>query len=274
MPDDIRPGPEKDLFEDDAASEDNRQRALELVLDIEGYEGPIDILLALARDQKVDLTHISILQLADQYLEFIATARQLRLELAADYLVMASWLAYLKSRLLLPKALDKEEPSGEEMAAALAFQLQRLEAMQNAGGALMDRLQLDHDFFARGEPDKTIVDTETIVDISLYDLLKSYAENRRRVDARQTMPIEASRLYTMDQAVQRLRRMLGDIPDWKDLMTLLPQEERGRMTPIQYRSALASTFAASLELVREGHLSVRQESTFGPIMLKGSESHP
>jgi segregation and condensation protein A len=266
--------PEREDFEDDGAGPSGSRRALELVLDIEGYEGPIDILLALARDQKVDLTHISILQLADQYLEFIATARQLRLELAADYLVMAAWLAYLKSRLLLPKTLDKEEPTGEQMAAALAFQLQRLEAMQNAGAALMERLQLGQDFFPRGEPDKTIVDTETIFDIELLDLLKAYADTRKRTDARRTMPIEVSNLYTMDQAVQRLRRMLGSIPDWQDLMSFLPKSEMRSMSTLQYRSAVASTFAASLELVREGALSVRQEQTFGPIFLKGAETAP
>ncbi|MEQ8710405.1 MAG: ScpA family protein [Rhodospirillales bacterium] len=265
---------QQELFEDDGDGPSGRQRALELVLDIEGYEGPIDVLLALARDQKVDLTHISILQLADQYLNFIATARELRLELAADYLVMASWLAYLKSRLLLPKSVDTEEPTGEQMAAALAFQLQRLEAMQTAGSALMDRLQLDQDFFPRGDPDRQIVETETITDISLIDLLRAYADQRRRSDARQTMPIEISRLYTMDQAVQRLRRMLGDIPDWRDLMTLLPHDEAGPLKGLQYRSAVASTFAASLELVREGALALRQEQLYGPIMLKEAEHRP
>lgn len=265
---------QQELFEDDGDGPSGRQRALELVLDIEGYEGPIDILLALARDQKVDLTHISILQLADQYLNFIATARELRLELAADYLVMASWLAYLKSRLLLPKAIDTEEPTGEQMAAALAFQLQRLEAMQNAGAALMDRLQLNQDFFPRGDPDEQIVETETITDIALIDLLRAYANQRRRSDARQTMPIEVSKLYTMDQAVQRLRRMLGDIPEWRDLMTMLPQDEAGPLKGLQYRSAVASTFAASLELVREGALAVRQEQLYGPIMLREAEHRP
>ncbi|MEQ9329245.1 MAG: segregation/condensation protein A, partial [Rhodospirillales bacterium] len=166
------------------------------------------------------------------------------------------------------------EPSGEEMAAALAFQLQRLEAMQNAGAALTERLQLVQDFFARGEPDKTIVDTETIFDIKLFDLLRAYADTRKRTDARRTMPIEVSNLYTMDQAVQRLRRMLGSIPDWRDLMTFLPKSEIRAMTTLQYRSAVASTFAASLELVREGALSVRQDQSFGPIYLKGAETRP
>ena len=151
----------------------------QLVLDLDGYEGPIDVLLTLARDQKVDLTRISILQLADQYLAFVAEARRIRLELAADYLVMAAWLAYLKSRLLLPEQ-DEEEPSGEDLAQALAFQLQRLEAMQEVGAKLVERPRLGRDVFARGAPEGIQVVSKSIFDLSLYDLLKAYTEHKRK----------------------------------------------------------------------------------------------
>ena len=146
----------------------------QFVLDLDGYEGPIDVLLNLARDQKVDLTRISILDLADQYLAFVSRARRLRLELAADYLVMAAWLAYLKSRLLLPEPEGEAEPTGAELAAALAFQLQRLEAMQKAGKALLERAQLGRDVFARGAPEGVTVDTRSFYNLSRYELLKAY----------------------------------------------------------------------------------------------------
>jgi len=239
---------------------------LAFVVDIDGYEGPIDVLLTLAREQKVDVTRISIMQLADQYLEFVAEARRANLELAADYLVMAAWLAYLKSRLLLPDLGGGEEPSGEEMAAALAFQLQRLEAMQESGRRLMARPQLGRDFFSRGDPDRLAADTTTELEVGLYDLLRAYADQRRRRDVH-TLHIEAWTLYTVEDALQRLQRLLGKTPEWESLWRFLPDGLQGGL---KARSALASTFAASLELARQGRLRLRQGAAFGPIYVSAT----
>jgi segregation and condensation protein A len=237
----------------------------ELVLSIDGFEGPLDLLLHLARDQKVDLTKISILALADQYLEFIQRARELRLEIAADYLVMAAWLAYLKSRMLLPKTETEEEPSGPEMAAALAYQLQRLEAMREVGARLMNRPRLNRDFFPRGEPEEAEVVSTTIIDVSLYDLLTAYADHRRRAD-RRTLEIGVEEdLVTVEMAVQRLRSLLGHSPDWRTLSAFLPE---GLAAGLNIRSAIAATFAASLELAKAGELSLRQDQQFGPIYVR------
>src|SRR5277367_5430604 len=170
-----------ELFETER--EGKRPQQGELVVDLDGYEGPIDVLLALAREQKVDLTHISILQLADQYLAFISAARSLRLEIAADYLVMAAWLAYLKSRLLLPEPQPDDEPSGAELAAALAYQLQRLEAMQQAGARLMARPQLGRDVFRRGAPEGVPIVKHAQYEATLFELLKAYGEGRSRADS-------------------------------------------------------------------------------------------
>jgi len=234
------------------------------VVDLDGFEGPIDVLLTLARDQKVDLTQISILQLADQYLAFVAEARRVNIELAADYLVMAAWLAYLKSRLLIPDMATEDEPSGEEMAAALAFQLQRLEAMQEAGARLVARAQLGQDFYSRGMPEKAEDDVRTIFEVSLYDLLKAYADHKKR-DADSTLQIEAFNLYAVEDALERLRALVGRTPDWADLASFLPP---GMNDVMLVRSAMASTFVASLELVREGKLKIRQLDTFGPIYVR------
>jgi segregation and condensation protein A len=242
----------------------------ELVVDLEGYEGPIDVLLALAREQKVDLTKISILQLADQYLAFIAAARRLRLEIAADYLVMAAWLAYLKSRLLLPEPAPEEEPSGAEMAAALAFQLQRLEAMQQAGLRLMARPQLGREVFGRGAPDGLRLVSRIAYDVSLYDLLKAYGDSRRHAGGA-VLEIRAAELYSMDEALERLGRILGKVPDWRGLMSFLPSDLRGGLVG---RSAVAATLAASLELVRSGRLELRQDVAFGPIYLRSAPEAP
>jgi segregation and condensation protein A len=237
--------------------------AEELVVDLEGYEGPIDALLNLAREQKVDITKISILRLADQYLAFIAAARRLRLEIAADYLVMAAWLAYLKSRLLLPQPAEAE-PSGEEMAAALTHQLQRLEAMQNAGQKLFARDLLGRDVFARGAPEGLPRVLVPVYEASLYDLLKAYGEGRNRKESG-VLHIEAPELYSMDDALQRLTRFLGRMPDWRTLVSFLPP---GLMNGLVQRSAVAATFAATLELVRSGKLQLRQDKPFGPIFLR------
>ena len=241
-----------------------RLSGAELVVDLEGYEGPIDVLLTLAREQKVDITKISILRLADQYLAFIAAARRLSLEIAADYLVMAAWLAYLKSRLLLPQPAEAAEPSGEEMAAALAHQLLRLEAMQQAGQRLFARDLLGRDVFPRGAPEGLPRVLVPVYDATLYDLLKAYGEERSRNETG-ILRIEAPELYSMDDALQRLSRLLGRMPEWRTLASFLPP---GLVPGLVQRSAVAATFAASLELVRAGKLQLRQDAAFGPIYLR------
>lgn len=238
------------------------------VLDLQGYEGPIDVLLQLARDQKVDLVHISILELADQYLAFVAEARKHNLELAADYLVMAAWLAFLKSRLLLPDMSSEEEPSGEAMAAALQYQLLRLQAMQNAGQGLVARPRLGQDFLGRGDPERFKPREVEILDATLYDLLKAYADQQRRKNAHSPMQIEAFEIYTVEDALQRLRRLVGKTPDWQNLWSFLPDNLKGVLLT---RSAVASTFAASLEMAKEGKVLIRQSANFGPILLQGRQ---
>ncbi len=251
------------FVEDDAAS----READPLVLNLDGFEGPIDLLLTLARQQKVDLTKISLLALAEQYLAFIHQARVLRIEIAADYLVVAAWLAYLKSRLLLPKHdSEDEEPTGEELAAALAFQLQRLEAMRNAGQALFANPLLERDFFMRGAAEGLPVTTHVTYDTKLYDLLEAYGaiSSRGKVE---TLHIEQTTLYTIEDALLRLTRILGTMPDWTVLQDHLPAELLGEKDIVR-RSALAATFGASLELVRDGHLELRQDQNFGPIYIR------
>ncbi len=239
------------------------RRGETLVLDLDGYEGPIDVLLALARQQKVDLARISILDLAEQYLAFIAAARRLDLEIAADYLVMAAWLVYLKSRLLLPEAEDDEAPSGPELAEALAFQLRRLEAMQERGRQMMARPLLGRDVFARGDPQETEVVRCPVYEVSLFDLLSAYGENRRRrVDA--VLEIEPSALHSVADAIERLGG-LGSV-DWQTLFEFLPPDAGGG---IRLRSAVASTFVAGLELARMGRIEFRQLNPFGPIYIRG-----
>lgn len=236
----------------------------QLILDLEGFEGPIDLLLTLARDQKVDLAKISILKLADQYLAFINQARRLHLEIAADYLVMAAWLAYLKSRLLLPPPPGEAEPSGEEMAEALAFQLQRLGAMQEAGVRLMAQPRLGQDVFARGAPEMFPAVIRSTLDVSLYDILKAYADFRRKSE-HQSLRIAPTKLYSIEDALERLRHLVGRIPDWTVLQSFLPE---GLVDPIVIRSALAANFGASLELAKQGAIELRQGETFGPIYLR------
>jgi segregation and condensation protein A len=236
-----------------------------LLLDLDGYEGPIDVLLALARDQKVDLTKISILQLANQYLDFIEQARELRLELAADYLVMAAWLAYLKSRLLLPSTdADGEQLSAAEMAERLAFQLQRLEAMRKLGRALMERPRLNRDFFPRGAPEPLDVVNTPVYELSLYELLKAYGDFKNR-DTITQLRIDPSELYSMETALERLRSLVGAVPDWTVLSAFLP---RGLAGGLVARSALAATFAASLELTKAGRLMLQQAGCFAPLYIR------
>jgi len=236
-----------------------------LVLDLGSYEGPIDMLLSLAREQKVDLTKISILKLAEQYLAYINAAQRMQLEVAADYLVMAAWLAYLKSRLLLPvPEVEQDEPSGEELAAALAFQLLRLEAMQRAGVQLMARPMLGRDVFARGAPEGLRHISRPVYEATLYELLKAYGDGRRRTTPG-TLEIRATELFSMDDVLIRFAGFIGQVGEWRDLVSFLPPDLRGG---IIHRSAIAATFAATLELARSGRIELRQDFVFGPIYLR------
>ena len=253
-------------FEDDnefAPSSDHR-----LVLDVDGFAGPIDVLLTLAREQKVDLTQISILELADQYLVWVAKLRQANLELAADYLVMAAWLAYLKSLLLLPTSTDDEEPTGEEMAAALQFQLLRLESMQQAGEKLLGRDQLGQDFFPRGNPEKFGYNLNGAFEASIYDLLKAYGEHTHRSNVR-ILRIELSDLYSTDDGLKWLTKMLGSMPDWTSLLQFLPAEIKGDLVS---RSMVASALSAALQLTKQGELKIRQTETFGTVYVRAAQN--
>ncbi len=231
---------------------------------LDGYEGPLDVLLTLSRQQKLDLTHISILDLAEQYLVFVAEARRLRLEVAADYLVMAAWLAYLKSRLLLPAQPGDDEPTGEELAARLQHQLQRLEAMREAAETLMQRQRLGVDIFSRGAPEGVTVIRKSLYDCSLYDLLMAYVGQVDRSEVMSITPRPPA-ILSVEEALRRLSMFLGKMPDWASLEAFLPTELKAGM---ELRSALASTFTASLELAKQGRLNLRQGQTFGPIYVK------
>lgn len=245
------------------------EKADSFVVDLDGYEGPIDVLLSMAKDQKVDITQISILALANQYLAFVEELRARNLELAADYLVMAAWLAYLKSRLLLPDMGEEDEPTGAEMAAALQYQLRRLEAMQKAGKQLMERPRLGSEFFACGQPETFRARVSTIYELTLYELLKAYGEQKQRKDGHGPLNIEAFEIYTVEEAIVRLRKLLGPIPDWQNLWKFLPDGLKGGLI---IRSAVASTFAASLEMAKEGRAVIRQSDTFGPIHVRSRPS--
>lgn len=255
-----------DQHEDDDLRPRKKKQAL--IIDLNGFEGPLDVLLDLARDQKVDLVHISILALANQYLLWVTQARRQNLELAADYLVMAAWLAYLKSRLLIPEQPDEEEPSAEAMAAALAFQLQRLESMRTAGTNLLDRLSLGRKRFKRGMPESFERRDEVSYDVPLYDLLKAYGSQMNK-HGDHTLHIEAMDLYSMDMAIERLKRFLGKIPTWTVLREFLPSDLEN---PLKKRSAIASTFAAALEMARDGKVKIQQHETFGDIYIQSPEN--
>lgn len=236
-----------------------------LLIDVDGFEGPLDLLLSLSRNQKVDLRKISILALAEQYLTFVEAAKQLRIELAADYLVMAAWLAFLKSRLLLPPEAQEDGPTGEELAAHLAFQLERLEAMRRSAARLMARDQLGRDFFPRGQgefQEKRRVIRHTA---NLLDLLQAYARIKTRDDF-EPLHLKRSAIFTTEQALERMRGLIGYAVDWSDLEVFLP--ESWRLEPEKRRSALASTFAATLELVKLGQVQIRQSESFAPILLR------
>jgi len=238
-----------------------------LVVSLDGFEGPIDLLLNLAREQKVDLSKIAILPLAEQYLEFIATARKLRLEVAADFLVMAAWLAFLKSRLLLPEPVENlGEPDPAAMAEALKFQLLRLEAMQQAAKQVQALPQLGSDVFLRGQPEDMEVEEKPIYFLPIQDLLSALAAPMRRKKPI-SYNIAPTRLYSMEESVDRLRDLLGIMPSWTVLQNFLPTDLSHEQI-LQVRSAVASTFAATLELVKNGELDLRQDGTFAPIYLR------
>jgi segregation and condensation protein A len=237
-----------------------------LMVAVDGFEGPLDLLLSLARNQKVDLAKISILKLADQYLEFVERAKHTNLELAADYLVMAAWLAYLKSRLILPQAQDVEgEPTADEMAARLRWRLQRLEAMREAAARLMARDRLGRDIFARGMPEPVNVVKLRSYKDSLYDLLTAYAGERVKKLRGRTYQPPATPVLLIEEARQRLERILGHIPEWRSLSKFLPFEWSGGQ---RRRSALASTLLACLEMTRDGRVEMRQLAPFEEIYIR------
>jgi segregation and condensation protein A len=243
----------------------DRLAAEALIVDVDGFEGPLDLLLTLGRTQKVDLRRISVLDLAEQYLGFVARAQALRIELAADYLVMAAWLAFLKSRLLLPPEPGEEGPSAEDLAAHLAFQLERLAAMREAAAQLMARDQLGRDRFARGEPQEVAVVRRTEWTASLLDLMRAYARLRTRDEFRPFV-MDRDHVFTMEQALERLRDLVGGAVAWADLAAFLPE---GWTTPgPRRRSATAAHFAAVLELAKRGHVELRQGATFAPLELR------
>lgn len=255
----------EDTFEEDRVSVADRLAAEALIVDVDGFEGPLDLLLTLSRTQKVDLRKVSVLQLARQYLAFVEKAKALRLELAADYLVMAAWLAFLKSRLLLPPDPTEEGPSGEELAAHLAFQLERLQAMRDSAARLMGRDQLGRDFFARGQAETVERVKRVTYTATLLDLMQGYARIRTRDDFRPFI-MDRDSVFTMEQALERMRPLMGYASEWTDILSYLP--EGWDMDPVKLRSATAATFAASLELVKEGHMEIRQTEIFAPIQLR------
>lgn len=236
-----------------------------LTLDIDGWEGPLDVLLALARNQKVDLKAISILQLVEQYLAFVEDAKALRLELAADYLVMAAWLAYLKSALLLPR--DPEEtPSPEELALRLQLRLERLNAMREAGARLMARNCMGRDVFARGAPEGLRTVRQARWEAEIYDLIAAYGRVSART--RPVMHVVARReVMTLDEAIERVGRLVGTTIEWTVIEHFLPDEAAGTYR----RSALASSFVAALELARQGKVELQQKSPFAPLYLRGRQ---
>ncbi len=256
------------LFEEDQTTVAERLAAEALIVDVDGFEGPLDLLLTLSRTQKVDLRKISVLQLARQYLLFVEKAKALRLELAADYLVMAAWLAFLKSRLLLPPDPTEEGPSGEELAAHLAFQLERLQAMRDAAARLMARDQLGRDFFARGQTHEVERTRRVTYTATLLDLMQAYARIRTRDDFRPFV-MDREKVFTMEQALERMRGLMGFAGEWGDLTAYLP--DGWGEDPVMRRSATAATFAASLELVKEGHMEIRQSALFAPIEVRRKE---
>ena len=242
-----------------------RMAAEALIVDVDGFEGPLDLLLMLSRTQKVDLRRISILQLATQYLGFVEQARAVRIALAADYLVMAAWRAVLKSRLLLPPDPGEDGPSAEDLAAHLAFQLERLQAMREVAARLMARDQLGRDFFARGLPEDVTRHRKVTYAASLLDLMRAYARIRTKDEFRPFV-MDRNHVFTMEQALDRMRGLIGYAGDWADLTSFLPDGWDGN--PMRRRSSTAAHFAAILELAKRGQVEVRQGETFSPIQIR------
>lgn len=253
-----------DQWTDESIAPADRLADEALIIDVEGFEGPLDLLLTLSRTQKVDLRRISVLQLAEQYLKFVNQAAALRIELAADYLVMAAWLAYLKSRLLLPPEPGEDGPSAEDLAAHLAFQLERLQAMREAAARLLARDQLGRNFFARGRPEAPEHRRAVRYEASLLDLMRAYARIRTRDDFR-PYAFDREHLFTMEQALDRMRGLLGYMGAWGDLTSYLPE---GWTQPARRKSATAAHFAAVLEMAKRGQVELKQAEVFAPLLLR------
>ena len=261
-------------FQEDPPRTEKVSEADPLLLNIDGFEGPIDVLLELARNQKVDLMQVSILQLVRQYLDFMERAKEMNLDLAAEYLVMAAWLAYLKSRLLLPREGEDADPSAEEMAEALQFQLRRLEAMQNSVEKLMKLPQLGQQVFVRGQPEGVQIKTTTTWNVKFYDLIKAYGDiKKRNDDSHYDLP--DYHLMSTENAMSRLTRMLGQLPKkgmssvWSTLESFMPEGIKDKLFG---RSAMASTFTASLELAKQGKMEIKQDGLFRPIYMRSLAS--
>jgi segregation and condensation protein A len=237
-----------------------------LTIDIDGWEGPLDLLLALARTQKVDLRQLSILQLVDQYIGYVEQARELKLEVAADYLVMAAWLAYLKSGLLLPR--DPEiEPSPEEMALRLQLRLERLSAMRQAGARLVARDRMGRDVFARGAPEGLRTVRKAQWQVEIYDLIAAYGRISART--RPVMHVVAVRpVMTLEDAIARVSELIGQRIDWSTIESFVP----GEATGLYRKSVLASSFVAALELAKQGRVELRQKSAFAPLYLRAADA--
>ncbi|OOY07875.1 ScpA family protein [Thioclava sp. F36-7] len=253
----------ENLFDSQTVAD--RLQAEALIVDVDGFEGPLDLLLTLSRSQKVDLRKISVLQLAEQYLAFVDRAKALRIELAADYLVMAAWLAFLKSRLLLPPDPEAEGPSAEDLAEHLAFQLERLQAMREAAAQLMARDRLGRDTFARGISEEVERVRKVTYSASLMDLMQAYARIRTRDEFR-PYAFDRTNVFTMEEALDRMRGLIGFAGGWSELSTFLP--DGWTADPKRRRSATAATFAASLEMAKQGQIELRQSDTFQPISIR------
>ena len=253
----------EELFRTESVAE--RVASETLIIDVDGYEGPLDLLLTLSRTQKVDLRKISVLDLAVQYLMFMERATALRIELAADYLVMAAWLAFLKSRLLLPPDPKEDGPSGDELAAHLAYQLERLQAMRDCAAKLMARDRLGKDRFVRGLPEDVSRRRKVIYTANLLDLMQGYARIRTKDDFRPFV-LDRDAVLTMEQALTRMRGLIGFTGDWTDIISYLPDDWLN--DPQKRKSATASTFAASLELAKEGKIEIRQCEVYAPIEIR------
>ena len=236
----------------------------ELTLNLDGWEGPLDLLLNLARGQKVDLAQISILQLVDQYTDYIANARALKLEIAADYLVMAAWLAYLKSCLLLPKD-PEQDPSPEEVALRLQMRLQRLDAMREAGARLLGRDRVGRDVFVRGSPEGLRLVRKSAWQVSPFELFSAYGTVKART-APAMHVVHGRSVMTLEDAIERVGRMIGMAIDWTEIGEFLPDTQ----DPAYRRSALASSFVAALELARRGRLDLRQDGPFEPLKVRAA----